>query len=85
MRDGEIVLVQWVDAAAPDSLECLTEKDVHELAPLVMEDVGFYFDNGDAVTLVGNISEQGLMRRVITIPKVNVIKVVRLKRGREHE
>lgn len=80
--DMKPVLVIWKDAMATNPTETYTEFEISMLGPLVMYDVGFMNASDGAVTLTGNISEQGAQRRSLVIPNEMIVAIIELKPGR---
>lgn len=69
----KMVEIVWEDASGPPDEQTLTEEEVRSLRPLTMHDLGYEVERNDKyTTLVGQISEVGGHRRIITIPRVGI-------------
>lgn len=76
-------LVRWVDACGPDSATPLTAVDVIAMKPLPMNDIGFLVsEDSKCIVLAPELSDDGIIRRAICIPKGCIVKRVRLEKAR---
>lgn len=75
----KIALVEWWDAAATDPTVALNEEGLQTITPLLMKEVGFLQEYEDYIVLYSNVSEEGMHRRMIAIPKGMIVKIKRIK------
>ena len=78
----KMVLVKWQDSAATDPAQYFSVGEIKDLKPITMYDVGFLNEGKDVLVLAANMSENGVQRRAIIIPRKNVIKIVGLREGK---
>lgn len=74
--------VEWIDSCSPgDGFAHLTRRDADEITPLLMRNLGYLVSEDDeCVRIAANVSETGVFRELICIPKV-CIKKRRLVKG----
>lgn len=78
LPEQDICLVVWRDAMSTDPTDGYSELELAGLEPMVMFDVGFYNHGDGAVKLAGNVSEPGVLRRIVIIPDEMIIEIVKL-------